>query len=118
MSPSLDRLLDRCASHGGRVLSPDERRRVHALDRAPSTATWSVAFTILLASEGARRTLWQAVGAIDRRCPLPDPTVPARHLIDARRWRGYFPSRLTLRIALRDASANLAISATARPLGS
>lgn len=97
--PRLDRLLDDCRTGLDQPLSPKARHRITELDHTPNCHTWDAAYSLVI---GARpvTTLWQAVSLIDPHCPRHLPVTDQN---PDRRWRGYHPSRMVLRLALRAA---------------
>ena len=103
----LEDLLDDCADAFGQPLARDARDRIRALDATPGPTTWNDAYSIVIRAHDPLLTLWQAVAAVDPRCPAVLPVAEHDALDEERRWRGYHPSRLTLRIALRHATAHL-----------
>lgn len=97
----LDTLLDRCRNGLGEPLTGECRQRIHDLDTNPSPGTWNNAYSIHLGGSVHRRTLWTAVLLIDPRCPRSLPDSSSISPDSPKRWSGYYPEKLTLRIALR-----------------
>lgn len=93
----LDRLLDGCRTACDDPLSPEDRQLIVALDRHPCVQDWDAVYWLVISAQPIT-TLWQAMVAVDPRCPT---RLPLTGHDQEGRWRGYHPSRLVLRLALR-----------------
>ncbi|GLZ28109.1 hypothetical protein Lesp02_02990 [Lentzea sp. NBRC 105346] len=99
MTAALDRLLDRLANSRGEPLGRESRDRITKLDAEPSPLAWNDAYAIRIGTQPTNLTLWTAIQRIDRRCPRAP--LPGYAIDNPRRWNGYYPNKLTVRIALR-----------------
>ena len=93
----LDRLLDGCRTASDEPLSTEGRQLIVVLDRCPCVRNWAAVYWLVISADPIA-TLWQAVAAVDPGCPT---RLPFSSHDPERRWSGYHPSRLVLRLALR-----------------
>lgn len=76
------------------------RDRIRALLVDPGVDTWDAAHSLVINGNSLRLgTMWQAVRAVDQRCPQAAGTTGTA----AERWHGYYPDPFTVLRALREA---------------